>query len=72
MRNEKRVLITDTTMRDAHQSLLATRMRTRDIVGVAGPMPARCPSCCRWNAGAARPSTWRCASSPKTRGSAWR
>jgi pyruvate carboxylase len=35
MRNEKRVLITDTTMRDAHQSLLATRMRTRDIVGVA-------------------------------------
>lgn len=35
MRNEQRVLVTDTTMRDAHQSLLATRMRTRDIVGVA-------------------------------------
>ena len=33
MRNEKRVLVTDTTMRDAHQSLLATRMRTHDIVG---------------------------------------
>ena len=29
------VLVTDTTMRDAHQSLLATRMRTHDIVGVA-------------------------------------
>ncbi len=32
---ERRALITDTTMRDAHQSLLATRMRTFDIVGVA-------------------------------------
>lgn len=35
MKTEKRVLVTDTTMRDAHQSLLATRMRTRDIVNVA-------------------------------------
>lgn len=32
---EKRVLVTDTTMRDAHQSLLATRMRTNDIVTIA-------------------------------------
>lgn len=30
--SKKRVLITDTTMRDAHQSLLATRVRTKDIV----------------------------------------
>lgn len=36
MRAEKRTLVTDTTMRDAHQSLLATRMRTHDIVNVAG------------------------------------
>ncbi|WP_188721256.1 pyruvate carboxylase [Nitratireductor aestuarii] len=35
MRNEKRVLVTDTTMRDGHQSLLATRMRTFDIAGIA-------------------------------------
>ncbi|SFK40450.1 pyruvate carboxylase [Methylocapsa palsarum] len=35
MRQEQRVLVTDTTMRDAHQSLLATRMRTRDIVAAA-------------------------------------
>jgi pyruvate carboxylase len=35
MRNEERVLLTDTTMRDAHQSLLATRMRTVDMVAVA-------------------------------------
>ncbi len=36
MREQKRVLMTDTTMRDAHQSLLATRMRTYDIAQVAG------------------------------------
>jgi pyruvate carboxylase len=36
MRGEKRVLVTDTTMRDAHQSLLATRMRSHDLVAVAG------------------------------------
>jgi pyruvate carboxylase len=35
MRAEKRVLITDTTMRDAHQSLLATRMRSHDLAAVA-------------------------------------
>ena len=35
MRAEKRVLVTDTTMRDAHQSLLATRMRTHDIRRIA-------------------------------------
>jgi pyruvate carboxylase len=36
MRNEKRVLMTDTTMRDGHQSLLATRVRTHDIARIAG------------------------------------
>ena len=35
MRAERRVLVTDTTMRDAHQSLLATRMRTHDIRRIA-------------------------------------
>ncbi|MGA1633657.1 MAG: pyruvate carboxylase [Gemmobacter sp.] len=35
MAAEKRVLITDTTMRDGHQSLLATRMRSADMVRVA-------------------------------------
>ena len=29
---QKKLLLTDTTMRDAHQSLLSTRMRTRDMV----------------------------------------
>ena len=36
MRAEKKVLVTDTTMRDGHQSLLATRMRTYDIARIAG------------------------------------
>src|SRR5215468_693996 len=35
MRDQRPVLVTDTTMRDAHQSLLATRMRSFDIVGIA-------------------------------------
>ncbi len=30
--DQKKLLICDTTMRDAHQSLLSTRMRTRDMV----------------------------------------
>lgn len=32
---QKRLLLTDTTMRDAHQSLLATRMRTYDLLHIA-------------------------------------
>ncbi|GLR66837.1 pyruvate carboxylase [Acidocella aquatica] len=35
MREQKRALVTDTTMRDAHQSLLATRMRSYDIITAA-------------------------------------
>ncbi|WP_416900013.1 MAG: pyruvate carboxylase [Minwuia sp.] len=35
MLDQKRLLVTDTTMRDAHQSLLATRMRSFDMVQVA-------------------------------------
>ncbi len=34
MRDQKRVLVTDTAMRDAHQSLLATRVRTYDIAAI--------------------------------------
>ena len=32
---QERVLLTDTTLRDAHQSLLATRMRTIDMTAIA-------------------------------------
>ena len=40
---EKRLLITDTTLRDAHQSLIATRMRTYDMLRVAEAMAHRVP-----------------------------
>ncbi|HLV01247.1 MAG TPA: pyruvate carboxylase, partial [Acidobacteriota bacterium] len=35
VRRRRPVLLTDTTFRDGHQSLLATRMRTRDMLRVA-------------------------------------
>jgi pyruvate carboxylase len=41
--DQKRVLITDTTMRDAHQSLFATRMRSADMLAIA-PYYARMAS----------------------------
>ena len=43
MLQQERVLITDTTMRDAHQSLLATRMRTHDMTHIAGHYAALLP-----------------------------
>ncbi|MBK1734651.1 pyruvate carboxylase [Halorhodospira abdelmalekii] len=41
--SRKELLLTDTTMRDAHQSLLATRMRTFDMVRVAPAYAANLP-----------------------------
>jgi pyruvate carboxylase len=35
VRGERRLFVTDTTLRDAHQSLLATRVRTRDMLAGA-------------------------------------
>ncbi len=35
LRDQRPVAVTDTTFRDAHQSLLATRVRTRDLMHVA-------------------------------------
>src|SRR3954463_6862208 len=40
LRAQKALAVTETTFRDAHQSLLATRVRTRDLVAVA-PYVAR-------------------------------
>ncbi len=40
MLSQEQVLVTDTTLRDAHQSLLATRMRTADMLPIA-PFYAR-------------------------------
>lgn len=42
-RAQERLLITDTTFRDAHQSLLATRVRTFDMLAVASAMARQVP-----------------------------
>jgi pyruvate carboxylase len=42
VRNEKPLLWTDTTMRDAHQSLLATRVRTYDLLAIADAYARGC------------------------------
>ncbi len=41
VRDQNRLLVTDTTFRDAHQSLLATRMRTYDMLQIAPFYAAR-------------------------------
>lgn len=43
IRGQERVLVTDTTFRDAHQSLLATRMRTHDMLAVAPALARHAP-----------------------------
>ena len=43
-RKEKRLLITDTTFRDAHQSLMATRVRTHDLLATANAVAQRLPN----------------------------
>ncbi|MBB3993619.1 pyruvate carboxylase [Sulfitobacter undariae] len=44
MGQQRQLLITDTTMRDGHQSLLATRMRSHDMIKVAPAYAANLPS----------------------------
>jgi hypothetical protein len=70
MKAQKQLLITDTTMRDGHQSLLATRMRSIDMIKVAPAYAANLPGSSRWNAGAGRPSMWPIASCRNAPGSA--
>jgi len=43
-KKEKRLLITDTTLRDAHQSLMATRVRTYDLLATATAISQRLPN----------------------------
>jgi pyruvate carboxylase len=43
LREQKRVGVTETTFRDAHQSLLATRVRTSDLLAVAGHVARMTP-----------------------------
>ena len=43
MREQEHLLVTDTTFRDAHQSLLATRVRSIDILRIAEALAHRLP-----------------------------
>lgn len=42
-KNQEKLLITDTTLRDAHQSLLATRVRSFDMLLIADTIARRTP-----------------------------
>ncbi|WP_100373337.1 pyruvate carboxylase [Bacillus sp. FJAT-45037] len=44
VKEQKEVLLTDTTFRDAHQSLLATRVRTHDLKRIAEPTSRMVPN----------------------------
>ncbi|MCL4159723.1 UNVERIFIED_CONTAM: hypothetical protein GTU68_011220, partial [Idotea baltica] len=44
IREQKPLLITDTTMRDAHQSLIATRMRSVDMLNIASAVAQNTPN----------------------------
>lgn len=44
LKEQKEVLLTDTTFRDAHQSLLATRVRTKDLLQIAEPTARLLPN----------------------------
>ncbi|WLR52195.1 pyruvate carboxylase [Bacillus tianshenii] len=44
LKEQDEVLLTDTTFRDAHQSLLATRLRTRDLLQIAEPTARLLPN----------------------------
>ncbi|MBO9130303.1 pyruvate carboxylase [Bacillus sp. 165] len=44
VQSQKQVLLTDTTFRDAHQSLLATRIRTQDLKRIAEPTSRMLPT----------------------------
>ncbi|GAB4130023.1 MAG: pyruvate carboxylase [Raineya sp.] len=43
LKNEQKIYYTDTTLRDGHQSLLATRMRTKDMIPYAEMMAYHFP-----------------------------
>src|SRR5699024_9334411 len=44
LREQTELAVTDTTFRDAHQSLLATRIRTRDLLAAAPALAHTLPS----------------------------
>ena len=70
MLEQKRLLITDTTMRDGHQSLLATRMRSIDMVKAAPAYASLMPDLFSVECWGARPLMWPSASFKNALGNA--
>jgi len=68
VRDQPGILYTDTTFRDGHQSLLATRVRTQDMLKVAEGFAKAHPELFSMEVWAERPSTWPCASSTRAPG----
>ena len=62
MREQKKVLITDTSMRDAHQSLLATRIRTADLLPAAEACANTLPQLFSLECWGGATFDWRCVS----------
>ena len=57
---KKPIKITETILRDAHQSLIATRMSTEQMLPIVEKLDKL--AIIPWSAGAARPSTHPCVS----------
>lgn len=57
IKEQHKVFFTDTTMRDAHQSLFATRVRTIDMLRVLEAASKNSRTSSPMNAGAGQPST---------------
>jgi pyruvate carboxylase len=62
LRDQKSLMVTDTTLRDAHQSLFAARMRSFDMLAVADFILVGHPVCSASKCGEERPLTLVCAS----------
>ena len=71
LRDSPALGVTDTTFRDAHQSLLATRVRSNGLLTVAPYVARMMPHCCRSSAGAGPPTMSHCGSSRRIPGNAW-
>jgi pyruvate carboxylase len=70
MKEQPQVLLTDTSMRDAHQSLFATRMRSHDMLAIAPYYARMAPQLFSLECWGGATFDVACASSRKTRGSA--
>lgn len=58
VKSRKEVLLTDTTFRDAHQSLLATRVRLQDMKQVASAVDKAYQIYFLLRCGEGQPLTW--------------